>query len=274
MKPIKKVAVIHDLSGVGSVALMNIIPVLSVMGVEVCPIPTMLLSTHTGGFGVPEIRKQTGYIEECAAHYKKIGVSFDTIFVGYLGSEEAIKEAIIFIENNKESNVVIDPIFGDHGSFYSNFDKNYVGVLKELLPYADIIVPNYTEACMLTGAAYTDRFQKDIVEKICKTLNTLGANKIIITSIPGNTQEEAGYAIYEKDSLTCTFYQKIGVTYPGTGDLFAAVLIGKWMKDHLLEQAVAKAHQFVTACILDSSKYDYQKREGVLYQKNLGKLID
>ena len=151
MRPVKKVALLHDLCGVGKAALTNMVPVLSVMGIEACPIPTILLSTHTGGYGKPAMEKiSTTYIRECADHYVANQVTFDLIFVGYLGSEGMIEAVEYFLSCFPDTEVIIDPIMGDHGRYYTNFDSSYGESMRRLLPYASIIMPNITEGCLLT----------------------------------------------------------------------------------------------------------------------------
>ena len=126
MRPVKKIALLHDICGVGKAAMMNMTPILSMMGIEACPIPTVLLSTHTGGYGTPAIYHVPGeYIRTCADHYKKENITFDAIFVGYLGNVDVIDSVIYFISQFPDTKVILDPIMGDHGKYYSNFDESY-----------------------------------------------------------------------------------------------------------------------------------------------------
>ena len=165
----KKIALLHDLCGVGKAALTNMMPVLSVMEIEVCPIPTMLLSTHTGGYGKPASIKIPGsYIRECADHFRSQHVEFDAIFVGYLGHTDTIDAVIYFLEQFPGTRVIMDPIMGDHGAYYQNFDESYGIALRRLLPYADIILPNLTECFLLTGHPYQITGDHRSVLGLCK----------------------------------------------------------------------------------------------------------
>ena len=226
-KPVKRVAVIHDICGVGKAALTNIIPILSVIGVEPCPIPTMILSTHTGGFGMPCIVSNNNFVKNCEEHYLESKINFEAIFVGYLGNLDNIKDTISFIESNSNSKVILDPIFGDNGKCYCNFDNKYVEAMKELVKYSDIITPNYTEACLLANEEYSNKYSKDRIEKIICELKKLNAKSIVITSIPGLNNDEIGMAIYEDNELTIIFEKKQNNSYPGTGDIFTSVLTGE-----------------------------------------------
>ena len=155
MRPVKKIALLHDICGVGKAAMMNMTPILSMMGIEACPIPTVLLSTHTGGYGTPAIYHVPGeYIRTCADHYKKENITFDAIFVGYLGNVDVIDSVIYFISQFPDTKVILDPIMGDHGKYYSNFDESYGTSIRRLLPYSDVILPNLTEMYLLAGKEY------------------------------------------------------------------------------------------------------------------------
>lgn len=269
MKPVKRVAVIHDLSGVGKAALTNILPVLSVMGIEACPIPTVILSTHTGGFGTPEIVKLPGFIDRCNDHYKKNNIEFNSIFIGYLGMKEEIESSIKFIKENKCSNVFLDPIFGDHGKCYSNFNLDYVDSIKKIIPFSHLITPNYTEACFLSGEDYNENCTESKLKRMCNALTLLGAKKIVITSVPSENDNLLGIGIYDGDEFKVIYKEKLGKSYPGTGDIFASVLIGEILRGSSLYDASLYAHDFVSKCIEESSKYNYDTKEGVLLEKNL-----
>ena len=268
-KPVKRVAVIHDICGVGKAALTNIIPVLSTMGAEVCPIPTMILSTHTGGFGIPQIVVNNDFVRKCEKHYMESGIEFEAIFVGYLGSLDNIKDSISFIKRNDKCKVILDPIFGDNGKYYCNFDDNYVNDMRELVKYSHIITPNYTEACLLVNEEYSNYFSKDKINTIIFKLKELGAENIVITSIPAINNDEIGIAIYENNNLSIIFEKRQSKSYPGTGDIFTSVLTGEILRGGNLFYSTKKSHYFVSKCIEESSKYDYPTKEGVLLERKL-----
>lgn len=273
MKPVKRVAVIHDLCGVGKAALTNIMPVLSVMGIEACPIPTMLLSTHTGGFGPPEIVNLPGFIDRCSKHYENIKIEFHSLFIGYLGSSENIDSSIEFIKAQKADHVIVDPIFGDNGKCYSNFNKDYVEKIKELISFSTIITPNFTEASLLAGVEYGETCTPEKLKNICNELVKLGASSIIITSVPSEDSGLIGMAIYEKNKLQVIHKERKNTSYPGTGDIFTSVLIGAILRETNLYESAIYAHDFVSKCIEESMKYDYPTKEGVLLERKLSLLV-
>lgn len=275
-KPIKRAAVIHDLCGVGKAALTNVIPVLATMGIEVCPIPTIILSTHTGGFNKPAIVKLEGYISQAANHYKEIGINFDGIFVGYLGNNENITETLTLLEavNKENSMVIFDPIFGDNGHFYSNFDKSYSDNLKEVAKYAHVMTPNFTEACILANEEISDEINEEELLRISRILHGLGCENIIITSVPLKDKNKIGTSIYngKKDLIDLIICDRLEKSYPGTGDIFTSVLTGSLLNGFDLKESTRKSCAFVEKAIKISNQFDYPTKEGVLLEKALRSL--
>lgn len=274
-KPIKKIAVIHDLCGIGKAALTNIIPILSVMGYEVCPIPTMLLSTHTGGFGSPAILKTQDYLKEVINHYKELDLKFDAILIGYLGDKKIVKEVLRFISEFKNENTILvfDPIFGDDGRYYSNFNYEYMIAIKEIIKYSDIITPNYTEACYLAMDEYIDNPNKKDYAEIIDKIRLLGCNNIIITSILEKNDGIISTLISgDNDSKKITT-PKLNKSYPGTGDIFVSVLLGYLLRDNKLIVSTEKAIDFVFYSISKSNMYDYDTKNGVLLELSLRQLL-
>ncbi|WP_297422243.1 pyridoxamine kinase [Clostridium sp.] len=271
-KPIKRVLTIHDLCGIGKAALTNIIPVLATLGIEACPIPTMILTTHTGGFK-PSVIKLDGYISKAFDHYKDIAIDFEGVFVGYLGTNEMVDETLKLLSNKRGDNslIVFDPIFADNGKYYSNFNKCYSETLKKLISYSDVITPNYSEACFLVGENIKSEIEEDELLIICRKLHNLGTENVVITSIPMINMSKIGTAVYDgkKDLLKIIIADKLEKSYPGTGDVFTSVLISMLLKEISLVESVKKACEFVEKCIIESSKYDYPGKEGLLLEAAL-----
>lgn len=272
MKPIKKVALLHDVCAVGKAGAMNMIPILNAMELEVCLIPTMLLSTHTGGYGKPAVYPVSpDYIRGCAEHYKKEQITFDFIFVGYLGRCDMVGGALDFIRQFPDAKVVTDTIMGDNGKFYGNFDAQYLQAIKKLLPVSDLILPNYTEACFLAGMEYRENpepsYQNAVYEKLCQC----GAKDMVITSVAAGERTEIFYSENGKKDRLFLPCEPNGIH--GTGDVFDGVILGNYMQDVPLKENIIKAHEFVRACIKETYRYDYQKRDGLLIEKMLSLLV-
>ena len=153
---VKRVAAIHDLSGFGRASLTAIIPILSSMGVQVCPLPTAILSNHTGGFDTFSFVDFTDHMQDYIDHWKELNIDFDCIYSGFLGSERQIEIVSGFIDDfgTKDNMVVIDPVLGDNGNLYSTMDQGLVEGMKHLVTKADIITPNFTEVSLLLGEEY------------------------------------------------------------------------------------------------------------------------
>ena len=165
-KIIKKVAAIHDLSGFGRSSLTNIIPILSTMGIQVCPLPTAILSTHTGGFTDFSFIDLTDNMEKMMDHWSKLDLEFDCIYSGFLGSHKQIDIVSRFIDRfgHKNNLVVIDPVLGDSGELYSTMGCEMVEEMKKLITKADIITPNFTEVCLLLDKEYVENNIKKIIK--------------------------------------------------------------------------------------------------------------
>lgn len=150
----KRVAAIHDLSGFGRCSLSVILPTLSVMGVQVCPIPTAVFSTHTGGLGEVQRRDLSDFTLPCLTHYQKLGLEFECVYSGFLSSEEQIDHCLKIFSAYPDALAVVDPVMGDHGRPYRTITPQMRARLTELVRVADVITPNLTEACMLLKIPY------------------------------------------------------------------------------------------------------------------------
>ena len=275
MKPtIKKVAAINDLSGFGRASLCSIIPTLSSMGVQVCPVPTAIMSTHSGDFENYTFCDMTEEIPAYIAHWEELGLTFDCIYSGFLGSPrqaELVKEICQKFKTD-DTLVVIDPVMGDNGELYSSISEEMIPAMRKLIKEADIIVPNYTEAAMLLGREEKEDITKEEMRGWLRSLSDLGPDTVLITSAPDTERPDmVGIVAYERHTGN---YWKVTSRclddyYPGTGDVFASVLIGSLLRGESLPGAIDWAAQFVSQCIKASSGYDYERRDGVQLERVL-----
>lgn len=275
--PIKRVAAINDMSGVGRAALTTIIPIISTMGIQVCPFPTAILSSHTGGFKNPSFIDLTNTMRGYMKHWKDEEIEFDCIYSGFLGSIEQVDIILDFIKGFKteENIVVVDPVMGDHGKLYSSVDKNMVFKMRDLVKKADIITPNLTEALYLLDKEHTGTIEEDEIKTIMIELANFGPSIVVITSVPDNISSN-NINVHAYDKINNRFWkmtnQRLPIDFPGTGDTFTSVLIGKILGGDDLLMALKKSVDFVTFGISESIKYSYPKREGILLEKVLSKL--
>ena len=275
---IKKVAAIHDLSGYGRASLTAIIPTLSAMGVQVCPLPTAILSNHTGGFDTFSYVDLTDSMPDFISHWKDIGIDFDCIYSGFLGSHRQIDIVSGFIKDFKRDNtiVVVDPVMGDNGDFYASFNWDFVPYMKELISKADVITPNYTEAAFLLGKKECPAaISREELKGWCKELSSFGPETVVITSVPDQQfSDKTDVIAYNSRTSTCwkLSCHYIPASYPGTGDTFTSVMIGCLLQGESLPVALDRAVQFISQCIKASYGFDYPKRNGVLLERELGLL--
>lgn len=276
--PIKKVAAINDLSGFGRAALTTIIPILSTMGIQVCPFPTAILSTHTGGFEDCSFVDLTDSLRGYMEHWKNEKIEFDCIYSGFLGSATQVDIIIDFIVDFKSGSnmVVVDPVMGDNGKLYSTMDDNMVSKMRDLVKKADIITPNLTEALYLLGKEHTNTIDEEQVKRMMIELANFGPRIVVITSVPDDILPE-NINVLAYDKINNKFYkvtsQRIPIDFPGTGDTFTSVLIGKILNGDDLSKAVEESVEFVSIGIKESIVFSYPRREGILLEKVLGKLI-
>ena len=283
VSPLRKIAAIHDISCFGRCALTVIIPTLSAMGNQVVPVPTCLLSSHTGGFNDLYFKDLSDSIEEIADHFERLELKFDAIYTGFLGSAGQIEHVKDFIcKFEGESTLVfVDPVMGDDGKLYSTYTHELMLGMKELCRHADIITPNLTEACFLTDTEYTSTHGmnedelKAFSRKLCDKLEQTGAKRIVIT---GLAMGEDKLCVCGKDTETGEFifysFDRVEKNYPGTGDLFACILLGALIRGNRFETAIKLSADFTRRVMKYSARFDTPAREGVAFEAFLGDIAE
>ncbi len=272
MKPVKRVAAIHDLAGFGRASLTVIIPILSTMGVQVCPVPTAVLSTHTGGFEGYSFVDLTDSMEGYIEHWRRLNLEFDCIYSGFLGSVRQIDIVSKFIDyfGSEDNLTVVDPVMGDNGKLYSTMNIDMVRNMTKLITKADIITPNFTEAAYLLDKEYKLNITEKEMKKWLVELSSMGPKTVIITSVPDpNSTRNTWVIAYDRKNnkfwkVSCLY---IPAHFPGTGDGFTSVIVGSLLQGDSLPIALDRGVQFITACIRASYGFGYPEREGVLLEK-------
>lgn len=271
----KRLVTIQDISCFGKCSVTVALPVISALGTETVVLPTAVLSTHTGEFKNYTFHPLHNEFNGICKHWKSLGIEFDAIYVGYIGSNELICAVSDFIDQFKKENTVvfIDPAMADNGKFYSGLDENYAKNLAQLCKKADIISPNMTEAMILSGGLPQNYKSTDNIKEIAKKLTSL-CNNVIITGVHKENSIET--VSYEKETDTLYAAQKPlyeGVFY-GSGDLFASAFIGMYLSGASLSDATQNASDFVNECILktldERDKYWY----GLKFEQSLSVLTD
>ena len=285
--PPRRIAAIHDFSCVGRCALTVVIPALSVMGYQTIPLPTALLSSHTGGFDDLYFRDLTNDMHHIAAHFDRLDMTFGAIYTGFLGSVDQIAVVREFIERfgkttdetGKTPIILVDPVMGDDGVLYSTYTQELANGIRELSTHARVITPNLTEACFLTDTPYRDTATlsweevEEYVLSLLQKLSHVCRGEIVITGIglSGGIVANAG-----RDADGRIFWIKRtcqDISYPGTGDIFASVLLGSLMQGDNFETACTRAADFIVLLISESAKIDTPVRMGVALEPYLYKLV-
>lgn len=272
----KRVAAIHDISGFGRCALTVVIPIISAMGIQTVPMPTAVLSTHTGGFSDFSFLDLGEQMKEFFAHWKQLGLTFDAIYSGFLGSSAQFDTVYEFIKYFKRdgTTVLVDPVLGDNGEAYATITPEMIDRMRSLITEADVITPNVTEAHFLLDMPYGERSESEVLE-MAAMLSKLGPKHIVITGWEDSASSSVGSICYsaEHGTPTCHRCKTVNASYPGTGDVFASVLLGKLMSGNDLDTATEFASHFVCSLIADTAKAGTPPREGVLIERSLGKLM-
>jgi pyridoxine kinase len=273
---VPRLAMINDIAGFGRCSTTVSLPVISVMKVQVCPVPTSVLSNHLG-FPLCHFDDYTSHMRDYIKVWSELGLTFDGLYCGFLGNEEQIDIVREFVEMFRPPLFLLDPVMGDHGRAYSSITKTHVQKMKELLPLADIITPNITEACLLTGTPWKDgEWTMQELSGLCEKLASLCLKDSVSASIviTGIRQGDSLVNFLWDDGVYTTVASPIaGASRPGTGDIFASILAADAVRGETLLTSVQKAANFVGLCIAGSEKAGTPVQEGVVFEKYLAALL-
>lgn len=269
----KRIAVVNDISGFGRCSVSVALPIISAMKIQCCPLPTAILSAHTG-FPDFYFNDYTPHMRAYMNNWNELNIDFDGIYTGFLGSKEQIDIVIEFIKMFKKDNtvVIVDPVMGDYGKLYSTYTKEMCDEMKRLIEYADLITPNLTEACKLLDIPYPEKSLAPAeLENIAKDLCTRGPSKVVITGLQynGNIQN----FIYEVGKpYKIINVEKIGEDRSGTGDVFTSIVASNIVKGEGLVDSVEKASNFISKTIDYTIKLDVPVTHGICFEEYLNEL--
>ncbi len=268
----KKIAVINDFSGFGRCSIAVALPILSVMKVQCCPLPTSIFSNHTGFpsyFFEDYTSRMVPYMQE----WKKLDLHFNGICSGFLGSKEQIEIVKKFFKEFKieETQIIVDPVMGDYGKPYPTYTEEMCGEMKKLVEFADILTPNVTEACVLTDTPYKEKWKIEEIQEMAEKIHAMGPKKIAITGIvQGGFIANFCYEEGEQPKVLRT--HKEGTQRSGTGDIFASIIAADAINGVPFYKSVKKASNFIKKCIIRSQELDIPLTDGVCFEEVLGKL--
>ena len=271
----KRVAAIHDISCFGKCSITVALPLISAAGIETAVIPTAILSTHTAGFKDYTFRDLTEDIIPIAKHWKSEGITVDADYSGYLGSKEQVelvKNSIDYMK--KDSTIfIVDPVMADHGVLYGGFPADFPMEMKKLCSVADIITPNITEACFMTGIPYqAPPHSKEYIEEIISALAGITKGKIVLTGVAFN-DSEMGAACYENGQTEYIFSKKVDAMFHGTGDVFTSTLTSALLNGKTLKESAQIASDFTAGCIAFTKEKYPEMTYGVNFEARIPELL-
>ncbi len=268
----KRILTVQDISCVGQCSLTVALPVLSVLGHETAILPSSLLSNHTTGFGGYTFRDLSCDMPQISQQWEKENIFFSAIYTGYMGSKDQIDNVLEIMNRNLDANAIViaDPAMADNGLLYPGFDDEFVGYMKKLAAKADYLIPNITEACLLTGTEYMEIYDESYIVALARKLARIGSKNVIITGVSYDEQT-TGAGVFSGGEYRYYRHNKIGKGIPGTGDLFASVFTGMLLQSVSAYDSAKAAADFVAECIEETEKY-LGHSYGPVFEPLLGKL--
>ena len=270
----KRILTIQDISCVGQCSLTVALPILSACGLETVILPSAILSTHTGGFKGFTFRDLTEDIDGIAEHWAKENISFDGLYTGYLGSVSQIDKVLHIADTRLKDGapLIVDPAMADNGKLYSIFDDEFVKNMRRLTDKADIILPNITEACFLTGIEYLENYDESYIKKLIDKLAVNDRQIVILTGV-SYREGKTGVAVYQNGTLRYYEHEKIAKGSHGTGDIYASAFTGAYTQGHTAYDAAVIAADYTVRCIR-GTQGDPEHWYGVKFEPQLKYLIE
>ncbi len=269
----KRVCAIHDLSGFGRASLTLVIPILATLGIQVCPLPTAVLSSQTSGMQGFSFLDLTSSMYDFLSHWRQLGLRFDSVYSGFLGSPKQVEIASICIDEFLGENgfAFVDPVLGDNGSLDPTQTQEMVDAQRNLVRRADIIAPNLTEAAFLLGEPYSEKISLTALKEQLVALADLGPSYVIVTSAPASREDRCAVIAYEKAGgrFWRVENRRYPVFYPGTGDTFSSAVVGEILSGASLPLALCRAVSFVSYGIELTYGYGTCPTDGVLIEPTL-----
>ena len=278
MNKTPKTALFHDLSGYGRCSLGVAIPVLSAMGAQCCAVPTAYLSAHTA---YPPSDRSVFHdmTEQMAAtgdHWQELGASFDAVYSGFLGSARQIGILEEFVRRFRTENtlVLIDPVMGDYGAPYRTYTPEMCREMAALAALADVITPNLTEVSLLLGEPYEERPKEATLRRWLEALSLDGRRSVAVTGVHVQGGKVGAVCLDRATgAVSCAAAEEVDAHFPGTGDLYASVLLGGLLRGEKLAEANRRAVSFVQQCAADTLAQGSDPLDGVRFEPLLGQLM-
>lgn len=269
----KRVLTIQDISCFGQCSLTVALPIISACGVEAAVLPSAVLSTHTGGFKGYTFRDLTEDMPKIREHWEKENIKFDAVYTGYLGSARQIAYVKDIVKSTliPGGKLIVDPAMADNGVLYPGFDQAFADEMKTLCAEADIILPNITEACFLTGTEYREDYDEGYINGLVKKLAGLGAKAVVLTGV-GYCAGYTGVVVNENGESSYYEHRRLPRGGHGTGDVYASAFVGALMNGRTTYDAAKIAADYTVECILNT-RDDESHWYGVKFETAIPELI-
>lgn len=270
----KRILTIQDISCVGQCSMTVALPIISACGIETCVLPSAVLSTHTAGFSGYTFRDLAGDMPAIREHWVKEGIKFDAVYTGYLGSVEQVDFVLDIMRDTLTDNGlrIVDPAMADNGKLYPGFDSAYVEAMKKLCASADLLLPNITEACMLTGYEYKETYDEEYIKGLIEALKEFCPAKLVLTGVSYDAAT-TGIVVYENGELSYYRHEKLARSCHGTGDVYASAFVGAYMRGHGLYDSAAIAADYTIEC-MKNTQSDENHWYGVKFETAFKTLIE
>lgn len=269
----KRILTIQDISCVGQCSLTVALPIISACGFETAVLPSAVLSTHTGGFKGYTFRDLTDDMPKILEHWKKEGILFDAFYTGYLGSAKQVGFVLDILRSvRKEKSLnIVDPAMADNGKLYPGFDDAFVDAMRPLVAEADFVLPNITEAALLTGNEYRETYNEAYIKKLSADVASLGAKSVVLTGV-SYTPQTTGVSVFENGNISYYAHRKIEGGCHGTGDVYASAFVGALLRGNSPFKSAKIAAEYTVSCI-ESTIGDKGHWYGVKFETALPDLL-
>lgn len=270
----KRIMTVQDISCVGKCSLTVALPIISAAGVEAGVLPTAVLSTHTA-FSKFTFADLTDEIEKISDTFLDLGIDFDAVYTGYLGSFRQLGLVSDFIDRFGAKCVVIDPVMADNGKLYPGFTEEFAHSMAELCSKADLIIPNLTEASFMLGIPYNPDYDENYIKDVLVKLTELGASTAALTGISLEVNKIGVYAYNSKTGKFFSYFnKKLPAAFHGTGDIYASATLGAMMREFTVEEALAIAVDFTLECMERTLSDENHRFYGVNFEEALPMYIE
>ena len=269
----KRILTIQDISCVGRCSLTVALPVISAMGVECAVLPTAVLSNHTM-FKNFTCKDLSGEIEPIMDVWEKEGITFDGIYTGYLASADQCRQVCRLFDRfaGEDTLVLADPAMADNGKLYAGFDDSFPAEMAKVCAKADIILPNITEACLMTGMTYRTEYDESYIREMLERLLKLGCSTAVVTGVSFAPELLGSAYLTRGGKPSYVFTRRCSQCYHGTGDLYAFAVMGGIMRGMELDSALELAGEFIASCIETTASSPTPRWYGVEFESQIGNL--